>query len=66
MECPEAVDAIKAGDVVSVETESGTIRDETTGETFHAQPFPPFIEDIINEGGLVARTKRILAEKKGE
>ena len=66
MECPEAVDAIKAGDVVSVETESGTICDETTGETFHAQPFPPFIEDIINEGGLVARTKRILAEKKGE
>lgn len=63
LECPEAVDAIKAGDVVSVETETGTIRDETTGAEFHAQPFPPFIEEIINEGGLVARTKKILAKE---
>lgn len=64
LECPEAVDAIKMGDVVSVETESGTVTDETTGEQFHAQPFPPFIEEIINEGGLVARTKRVLSEKE--
>lgn len=61
LECPEAADAIADGDVVSVETETGTIRDETTGAEFHAQPFPPFIEDIINEGGLVARTKKVLA-----
>ena len=66
LECPEAVDAIKAGDIVSVETETGTIRNETTGAEFHAQPFPPFIEEIINEGGLVARTKRILSEKEGK
>ena len=63
LECPEAVDAISDGDVVSVDATSGTVRDETTGAQFHAQPFPPFIEEIINEGGLVARTKRILAEK---
>ena len=66
LECPEAVDAISAGDIVSVETKSGTITDETTGAQFHAQPFPPFIEEIINEGGLVARTKRILSEKEGK
>ena len=30
MECPEAVDAIKDGDVVSVDTETGKIVDETT------------------------------------
>ena len=47
LECPEAVDAIKNGDVVSVDTETGTITDETTGESFTAQPFPPFIADII-------------------
>ncbi len=39
MECPEAVDAISNGDVVSVDADAGTITDETTGETFTAQPF---------------------------
>lgn len=60
LECPEAVDAIKNGDVVSVDTETGTITDETTGESFTAQPFPPFITDIIEQGGLLNRTRHVL------
>lgn len=60
LESPEAVDAIKNGDVVSVDTETGTITDETTGESFTAQPFPPFIADIIEQGGLLNRTRHVL------
>lgn len=60
LECPEAVDAIKNGDVVSVDTETGTITDESTGESFTAQPFPPFIADIIEQGGLLNRTRHVL------
>lgn len=60
LECAEAVDAIKNGDVVSVDTETGTITDETTGESFTAQPFPPFIADIIEQGGLLNRTRHVL------
>lgn len=60
LECPEAVDAIKNGDVVSVDTETGTITDETTGESFTAQPFPRFIADIIEQGGLLNRTRHVL------
>lgn len=60
LECPEAVDAIKNGDVVSVDIETGTITDETTGESFTAQPFPPFIADIIEQGGLLNRTRHVL------
>lgn len=60
LECPEAVDAIKNGDVVSVDAETGTITDETTGESFTAQPFPPFIADIIEQGGLLNRTRHVL------
>lgn len=63
MECPEAADAISDGDVVYVDADTGVVTDETTGATFQAQPFPPFIQEIINEGGLVARTKRQMAEK---
>lgn len=61
MECPEAVDTVKQGDVVSIDTETGLITDETTGETFQAQPFPPFICEIIEAGGLVNRWKNKLA-----
>ena len=46
-----------------VDADTGVVRDETTGATFQAQPFPPFIQEIVNEGGLVARTKRQMAEK---
>ena len=60
LECPEAVDAIKNGDVVSADTKTGTITDETTGESFTAQPFPPFIADIIEQGGLLNRTRHVL------
>lgn len=60
MECPEAVDAIKDGDTVSVDTETGKITDETTGQIFEAQPFPPFIAEIIQKGGLVNRWKEKL------
>ena len=33
---------------------TGVITDETTGETFQAEPFPPFIQKIIRSGGLMA------------
>ena len=52
MECPEAVDAINAGDTVSVDFDTGVITDETNGKVFHAEPFPPFIQEIISAGGL--------------
>ena len=41
MECPEAADAIAAGDEVSVDFDTGLITDKTTGKTFQAEPFPP-------------------------
>ena len=62
MECAPAVDAINNGDVVEVDADSGVITDKTTGETFQSQPFPPFLQEIIEEGGLVARTKKVLGK----
>ena len=53
MECPEAVDAISAGDTVQVDFDTGVITDITTGQTFQAEPFPPFIQEIIADGGLM-------------
>lgn len=53
LECEAAADAITAGDTVSVNFDTGLITDETTGQTFQAEPFPPFIQNIIQAGGLM-------------
>ena len=53
IECPAASKAIKAGDKVSVDFDSGVITDETTGETFEGQAFPEFMQRIIKAEGLI-------------
>ena len=57
LECPAAANAISAGDEVSVNLETGEITDITTGRTFHAEPFPPFMMKLIAAGGLAAYLK---------
>jgi len=57
LEAPEAVDGINDGDQVSVDLDNGVIVNETTGATFRAQPFPPFVKEIIEKGGLIESVK---------
>lgn len=57
LECPEAADAISQGDEVKVDVDTGAITDVTTGKTFKAAPFPKFIQNIIECGGLVNAIK---------
>ncbi|MGW8113766.1 3-isopropylmalate dehydratase small subunit [Caproicibacterium sp. NSD3] len=57
LECPEAAQEIKDGDEVEVDFDSGKILDKTLGKTFQAQPFPPFIQNIIEKGGLLNSLK---------
>ena len=57
LECPEAAAAIRAGDMVAVDFGTGVITDETLGKTFQAAPFPAFIEEIIESGGLLKSLK---------
>ena len=53
LECEEASREIKNGDEVEVDFGTGQIRDLTTGKEYYAQPFPTFIQDIIEAGGLI-------------
>ena len=57
MECPEAAEAIEAGDEVSVEFETGVIKNITKNEEYKAMPFPGFIDNIIKKGGLLNSLK---------
>lgn len=53
IECKEAADDIKAGDMVSVDFDSGIITNETTNKTYQGQAFPEFMQKIIASEGLV-------------
>ncbi|MGA2091624.1 MAG: 3-isopropylmalate dehydratase small subunit [Endomicrobiales bacterium] len=58
LECPEAVKKIKSGDVLSIDLSTGTIKNVTRSEVYHAQPFPPFMQEIIKRGGLLNYLKQ--------
>ena len=45
------------GDQLSVDLRSGTIRNETKGKEWHFAPFPAFVKDLIDKGGLMAKIK---------
>ena len=53
IECPEAVAGIDNGDDVSVDFSTGIITNNTKGTSFKGQPFPEFMQKIIDAEGLV-------------
>lgn len=58
LECDEAAKDIENGDEVEVDFDTGVITDKTKGKTYKAEPFPDFIKDIINAGGLLRSLKK--------
>ena len=58
LECEAASDGIQDGDQVSVDFDTGVITNETRGETYQAEPFPPFLKDMIQKGGLMASLRK--------
>jgi 3-isopropylmalate/(R)-2-methylmalate dehydratase small subunit len=57
VECPEASEAISAGDTVTVDLDRGTVTDETTGRDFKVEAYPPFMQELVSAGGLAAYLK---------
>lgn len=57
LECPEAVQGIEAGDEIQVDLQTGRIVNVTRNQQFEARPFPPFMQDLIQAGGLIPYIK---------
>ena len=57
LECEAAAEEIAAGDEVKVDFDTGVIENITQGKKYQAQPFPAFIQNIIQKGGLLASLK---------
>ena len=53
----EASDAVQAGDELQADLSAGKVADLTRGESYQAEPFPQFLQELIGAGGLVAYTK---------
>ena len=62
VECPEAADRIRPGDRVEVDLDTGIITDLTQNMSWKGQAFPPFMQKIIQAGGLIP----YINEKSGE
>jgi len=58
LECEEAGDKIDTGDDISVNFDTGVIANLTKNESYQAGPFPDFIMEIINAGGLLNSIKK--------
>ena len=55
--CPEAAREAQAGDRLRVDLAAGTVENLTQGKTYEAEAFPPFMQELIDRGGLLPYVK---------
>lgn len=63
IQCAEAAQAAHEGDILEIDPASGEIRNETQGTFFQASPYPKFIQELIQAGGLVEYIRERLARR---
>lgn len=59
-ESGDASEKIQQNDEVEIDADKGLIRNLTTGEGYRSNPIPPFMQELIDAGGLIEWTKRKL------
>lgn len=59
LECPEAVQNTEQDDELEIDLANGKINNITKNKVFTAAPYPDFIREIIDAGGLLEYTKAI-------
>jgi 3-isopropylmalate/(R)-2-methylmalate dehydratase small subunit len=54
------VDRIRDGDSIEIDADEGVIYNRSRGESYKTTPLPPFLQEIVETGGLVSYTKRMV------
>jgi 3-isopropylmalate dehydratase small subunit len=62
-ESPEAAAELRGGGEIAVELGTGVITDLATGKRYFSQPIPPFMQELLADGGLMAHLKKRLEAK---
>jgi 3-isopropylmalate/(R)-2-methylmalate dehydratase small subunit len=65
LECPQAVDEAASGHQLAIDLEAGQVHNLTMGQVYEAEPYPPFMMEIIEAGGLVPYTRQRLEKGRG-
>ena len=63
--CPAAAMEAKSGDTLRVDLVAGTVENLTQGTKHDADPFPPFMQELIDRGGLLPYVKSRVADGSG-
>jgi 3-isopropylmalate/(R)-2-methylmalate dehydratase small subunit len=58
LECKGISKTVKTGDVLAVDFEAGKIEDTSNGKKFQVNKLPPFILEILADGGLIENLRR--------
>jgi 3-isopropylmalate/(R)-2-methylmalate dehydratase small subunit len=61
LECPEAAAAVETGDELEVDLDKGLIVNQSRGKTYQAQPVPPFMQKLLQAGGLMPYVQEQIA-----
>ncbi len=64
LECPEAAEAIATGDQLEIDLDTGRITNTSRGETYHAQPIPPFMQKLLEADGLIPYVQQQLKQEE--
>ena len=64
LECAEAVEKTESGDILEIDLASGEIKNLTRNLVFTAQPYPPFMAELISTGGLANYTRKRLESRR--
>jgi 3-isopropylmalate/(R)-2-methylmalate dehydratase small subunit len=60
----DAVDSINDGDLLEIDLGNGIIRNLTTNQTFKTQGFPKFLQELVEDGGLMKWIKKRGGQKR--
>jgi 3-isopropylmalate dehydratase small subunit len=58
LESPEASEAIQDGDQVRIDLATGEVFDITQNRKFSAKPIPDFMQQLLNDGGLIPHLRK--------
>ncbi len=58
-EAPDVVDAVNQGDIIEIDAQDGTIKILSSGKTYKTAPIPPFMKELLDDGGLISHLKKI-------
>jgi 3-isopropylmalate/(R)-2-methylmalate dehydratase small subunit len=65
LEIPGVAGAVRQGDELEINLDRGLLRNLTTGATLTCVPFPTFIMEIIEAGGLYPMLRNLVAAGPG-